>query len=221
MTFLHGAGSRGEVWQLQGLAFPQAVIPSLAGRDGRDPPRSVAAHVVALQAALEGTVLLVGHSLGAAVALEYALTGSSRLVGLVLVGAAASLRVRPDWLARLRAQDETVLPELVDAFFAADAPARLRDKTLRQLQALDPAVVLADFEAAEGFDARRRLGGVLVPTLVVCGTLDQMTPARRAEALHAALPRSELVLIEGRGHMVMLEDPQAVNRAIRDFCSRL
>src|SRR3989304_5410119 len=177
VVFLHGAAARREVWQPQALAFPQAQTPDLPGREGRDPPQTVADHVAVLRPVLDGARVLVGHSLGSAIALQYALAAPVHLAGLILLGTGARL--------------------------AAAAGAR------------------ADFAAAAGFDVRDRLGGVLVPALIISGTEDRLVPPRYAEFLHAHLPRATLVWIEGAGHMAMLEQPQAVNVAIRNFLEQV
>lgn len=113
------------------------------------------------------------------------------------------------------------LAALADRFFGPAALPRLKEKSLTLMRALDPRVIRADFKAAEGFDVRDRLGGILIPVLVIAGTDDRVVEPRQAEFLHAHLPRAELVWIEGAGHMVMLEQPQAVNQAIRSFLARL
>jgi pimeloyl-ACP methyl ester carboxylesterase len=53
-----------------------------------------------------------------------------------------------------------------------------------------------------------------VPAVVVTGTADQMTPEKHARRLAESLPRSKLCLVPGAGHMVMLEQPQAVAQAL-------
>jgi pimeloyl-ACP methyl ester carboxylesterase len=60
-----------------------------------------------------------------------------------------------------------------------------------------------------------------VPALVVCGADDRLTPPRYSRYLHEQIRGSRLVMVEGAGHMVMLEQPQATNQALRDFLLRL
>ncbi len=220
VVFLHGAGAQREVWQPQALAFPQAQTPDLPGRDGRDPPQTVADHIVALRPVLDAARVLVGHSLGGAIALQYALAAPAHLAGLILLGTGARLDTARVWLHRLDAEEDA-LADLAEQSFAPGAGVRLTRKSLAMLRTLDPAVARADFTAAVGFDVRDRLGGVLVPALIISGTEDRLVPPRYAEFLHAHLPRATLVWIAGAGHMAMLEQPQAVNVAIRNFLEQV
>jgi pimeloyl-ACP methyl ester carboxylesterase len=75
------------------------------------------------------------------------------------------------------------------------------------------AMALASAEA----DLRPVLGLVSVPTLVLCGDRDTRAPLPVAEALHAAIPGSQLVVLEEVGHVCAVEAPERFNAAIRRF----
>ncbi|HYO40746.1 MAG TPA: alpha/beta hydrolase, partial [Nocardioidaceae bacterium] len=74
-------------------------------------------------------------------------------------------------------------------------------------------MALASAEA----DLRPVLGLVSVPTLVLCGDRDTRAPLPVAEALHAAIPGSQLVVLDGVGHVSAVEAPERFNAAIRRF----
>jgi pimeloyl-ACP methyl ester carboxylesterase len=74
-------------------------------------------------------------------------------------------------------------------------------------------MALASAEA----DLRPVLGLVSVPTLVLCGDRDTRAPLPVAEALHAAIPGSQLVVLGGVGHVSAVEAPERFNAAIRRF----
>ena len=59
---------------------------------------------------------------------------------------------------------------------------------------------------------------VAVPTLLLWGDLDARSPLTVARQFEEAIPDTELVVIEGAGHMSNLERPQQVNAAVREFC---
>jgi len=66
-----------------------------------------------------------------------------------------------------------------------------------------------------------RLGEIGVPTLVVVGQEDKLTPVKYSRYLQQHIPEATLEVIEGAGHMVMLERPEALNDAIRRFAGSL
>ena len=78
-------------------------------------------------------------------------------------------------------------------------------------------IVLGDFTASRNFDFRGRLGQIDLPTLILCGGADLITPVRYSERLHKEIPGSTFVLIEKAGHMLPLESPERVNAEIRQF----
>jgi len=77
--------------------------------------------------------------------------------------------------------------------------------------------VLGDFAACRKYDFRGRLKGLSLPTLILCGDEDLITPVRHSMRLHKEISGSTLEVIEKAGHMVTLESPQRVNAAIRFF----
>jgi len=66
-------------------------------------------------------------------------------------------------------------------------------------------------------DAAALLPGISVPTLLLCGREDGWSPAARHEYMHAHIPGSTLRVIERCGHMSTMEQPEAVNAALRDW----
>jgi pimeloyl-ACP methyl ester carboxylesterase len=81
--------------------------------------------------------------------------------------------------------------------------------------------MLGDFRACDAFDVRERLGDISVPTLVIGGKDDRLTPPKFSEYLREHIPNARLLLVEEAGHMVMLEQPAVVTEAIADFLATL
>ncbi len=224
VLFIHGAGSRGLLWYLQLLAFPRAQAPDLPGRtNGTARPLDVDGYLEVLRAGLgPGRQCIVGgHSLGGAIALRWALNFPDEVRALILIGTGARLRVAPRFLDGVRAGDRETVEEFGAMWFAPQTPARLREKSLLLLRTTPPAVLLGDLSAADGFDVMDDINRLLLPTLIVCGTEDRLTPVKHSQYLHDHIWGSELVLVEGAGHMPMIEQPQATNAAIRVFLERL
>ena len=78
-------------------------------------------------------------------------------------------------------------------------------------------MLLGDLQACDRFDVMDRLGMVQQPTLVICGSEDQMTPVRYAQYLSNSIPNARLSIIPAAGHMVMLEQPRLVAESLLTF----
>lgn len=221
LVLVHGAGAVGQIWQNQLLAFPQALAPDLPGHPAGpslSTIRDLAAWVLAFlaQQGLERCVL-GGYSVGGAVALEAALAAPDRLRGLLLIGTGARLRVRREFFDLLAANFDAAVEELLHWWFSPSASPRVVDRARTALRMVSPAVVHDDLWAADRFDAMARVGSISLPTLVVCGEEDRMTPVKYSEYLHGQIAGSSLVVIPRAGHMVVLEQPRAINEAIAAF----
>lgn len=165
--------------------------------------------------------VLGGHSMGGAIALEFALRYPGRLAGLVLVGTGARLRVAPQILSGIL-NDFTATTQLLAVWAHGE---RVNPNTLRlyirRLREVDPQVVYADFAACDAFDRIADVGRITLPTLIICGEADRMTPPKFSHFLAEQIKGAQLVIVPGAGHMVMLEQPAAVARAVGGFVAAL
>jgi pimeloyl-ACP methyl ester carboxylesterase len=163
--------------------------------------------------------VLVGHSMGGAIALQAALDAPSALSGLVLIGSGARLRVA-EAILQSTMSEETMAQAIriiVEWSYSAGAARPLRELSVRSLRETRATVLHNDFVACDGFDVMARLGELLLPVLVVCGSEDRLTPEKYARYLAGHLPDARLVMLPGAGHMAMLEQPQASAEAVRAF----
>jgi pimeloyl-ACP methyl ester carboxylesterase len=85
----------------------------------------------------------------------------------------------------------------------------------------DPRVTYADWIADDMFDVMRRVKDIAVPTLVLCGAEDRLTPLRNHRYLQEHIRGSQLTVIDRAGHWVFHEQPEAFTRAVRGFLDRL
>ncbi|MDQ7839568.1 MAG: alpha/beta hydrolase [bacterium] len=222
LLLLHGAGGRALAWQNQLLAFPRARAEDLPGRaDGT--PTSVDGFLGALRGVLgqSGPLILAGHSLGGAIALRWALVYPEEVRALVLLCTGARLRVAPQILEGIRVADPAAIEQFGAMWLGTSPKPRLREKSLALLHAAPPAVLAADLEASDGFDVMSELDHLALPVLIICGAEDRLTPVKYGRYLHERIAGSEMVVIERAGHMVMLEQPAAVNLAMGAFLERL
>jgi pimeloyl-ACP methyl ester carboxylesterase len=124
-----------------------------------------------------------------------------------LAGVERDLAHSPAELAR------TWLPTLL----TANAPPGLADELFAIVADVHPDGARTMAHAMAEADLRDVLPRIAVPTLLLYGELDARSPLRVAHELHAAIPGSELVVVEGAGHMLNMEAPEAVNRALLRF----
>lgn len=227
LIFCHGAGGSHRHWlhQVQGLKGQAAALavdlPGHGASDG-EPAADIAAYrefLRRLSAALGlKSFILGGHSMGGAVALDYALHYGDSVEGLVLAGSGARLRVAPQLLEALRS--ESIPPQLIEFAYSPAASAELLETARQEALQVPPQTYLADFTACNNFDCMARLSEITAPALLICGKEDRMTPLKYSRYLAEQLPRAELVEVESAGHMVMLEAPQRVSEVISAFLAK-
>lgn len=228
VIFCHGSGGGHHHWlyQLKNLrrpVNPLAVDLPGHGRSDGDALNSVAAYRDWLhdfsRAIGCGRFIPAGHSLGGAIALDYAVHYPDNIPGLILVGTGSRLRVLPAFLDSL--QEGNVPPELADFLYGPDADDELLTRGREEVASCAASVYYADLSACDCYDISSELPRISVPALVICGTDDRLTPVKYSRFLADNIPRSRIELIAGAGHMVMLEKPDPVNNAIQTFVDEL
>jgi pimeloyl-ACP methyl ester carboxylesterase len=168
-------------------------------------------------------VILAGHSMGGGISLTIALLHPDRVASMVLVGSGAKLRVHPQILA-LTENEESYgrAAELItDWAFSTNAQARMKELALSRMTEVPAHVVHTDFLACDAFNIMERLGEINVPTLVFCGMQDQLTPVKYSRYLVDHIPDARLELIDGAGHMVMLENPDSLIEPLKEHLLQL
>ncbi|MDS0276430.1 alpha/beta hydrolase [Halomicroarcula sp. S1AR25-4] len=227
--YVHGSGATHRVWANQyapsGPTRPAAAL-DLSGHGESDdidsPPgpetlAAYAADVVAVARAVDADVL-VGNSLGGAVAQWVTLETDWRPEALVLVGTGPTLPVFDglrDWL-------ETDFDRAVaflhgrDRLFH-DADEELAARSREEMRETGQAVTRRDFLTSHQFDVTGRLEEIGVPTLAVCGEHDTLTPRSYHERLASEIPAGEFAVIPDAAHLAMLEQPAVFNETVQDF----
>lgn len=236
VVFLHGAALDHSVWGLQSRYFAHHGYNVLAvdlpghGRSAGAPRDSVAGYASWLDAALDTlgvhAAVLVGHSLGSLIALERAGRHAARVTQLVLLAPSVPMPVAPPLLAAA-ADDLDAAHAMIIGWSFSEAHqvegnpvpgSWMTMSVLRLMQRCAPGVLHADLAACAGYaDGLTAAAQVRCPALIILGQQDRMTPARNASALIAALDGVRTTRIAGSGHSLMLEAPDAVLDALREF----
>ena len=231
IVFLHGVGSDKSVWRPQlehfggtrrAIAFDypgygESAAVAVASRD------DFAAAVLAAMDALDvGKAHICGLSLGGVVAIAMHAAAPERCASLVL---ADSFARHPEGegiyrrsVDASRSMDMRALAEArVDLLLGSAASAELRAEVIETMAAIDPDAYRLGAEAVWLADQRERAAAIAVPTLVLCGSEDRVTPPALSVALAALVPGARLALIEGAGHLANAEQPAAFNAAVDEF----
>jgi pimeloyl-ACP methyl ester carboxylesterase len=212
----------------------KVLAPSLPGFGGAAPAGKVmtmdaAADFLAGELDREGVdrAVVCGLSMGGYVAFSLWRRHRGRIAGLAL----ADTRAEPDDEAgreRRRAVAEKAR-SLGSEAIAAEPPPLLSDSAdpavwdrVRDMIRRQPgsSIAAASLGMAERPDSRPILSEIDVPTTVIVGSGDTLTPPPMSEAMVAAIPGAQLVVLDGAGHLSNLEAPEAFTAALRDLLGR-
>ncbi|MCP4420088.1 MAG: alpha/beta hydrolase [Chloroflexi bacterium] len=234
LLLIHGAGGSHLVWPAALRRLPNTAVYAidLAGHGRSNPPgydsiqlyaRDVLDFITAL--GLQKVVLL-GHSMGGAVAQMAGLMQSPAVAGLVLLGTGAKLRVADIIFETIQSDYEKAVDQLNQFYWGSSQDPELVAASRKSMLACPSEVMFADFTACNQFDVRSRLPELTYPTLVISGSADQMTPPKFGRFLADNLPQATFALIgEGghmmAGHMMALEFPEQVAQHVAVFLKTL
>jgi pimeloyl-ACP methyl ester carboxylesterase len=234
VVLLHGAGFDHTAWALHSRWFAHhghsVLAPDLPGhgRSAGAPLPTIAGMAdwtaALLDAAGVATARLVGHSMGSLIALETAARHPAKISALGLIGTAAAMSVGPDLLKAAEANDRAAV-DMVSIWglgYQAELGGSLapglwmHSGAQRVLEQCRPGVLFNDLSACNAYqNALAAAAKVTVPTTLILGERDMMTPAKAGKALAAALPNSRTVVLRGAGHMIMVERPDELLAALQ------
>ncbi|WP_424317898.1 alpha/beta fold hydrolase [Candidatus Methylomirabilis sp.] len=230
IVFIHGAGGSHQVWlhQLGALGRPRRAIavdlPGHGDSNGSGADRiEVYCDVVRgfITALGLDRIVMVGHSMGGAIAQSIALDYPDLLAAIVLVGTGVRLRVQPQIFTGLRDDAKRAIDLITKLVYEPGTPAEVLKQEAEAMLRTSVPVIEGDLRACDTFDLMEQVKAITLPVLVICGIDDLVTPLKYAEYLHGQINGSQLQIIPAAGHMVMLEQPDEVNRGIEAFLDRL
>ncbi len=236
LVFVHGFTTTAEFWREQVEAFSarhQVVRINLPGH-GRSPRpedrrytiEAFVEDVLKVYRALAiDSAVLVGLSMGGTVAQNFTLSFPERVRALVLVGATPhglGADVNVDNV--LKAIDDlgvvAASQKVIERSFGSVASPALIDFAKNDVAQTPAFVARQAITSLNASDSRARLGEIRVPTLVVVGEEDIITPPSESQTLANNIPNSQLHSLRWAGHFPMLEQPETFNRLLGDFLAR-
>ncbi|MCL2766146.1 MAG: alpha/beta hydrolase [Peptococcaceae bacterium] len=196
IIFVHGAGGHGGEWinQLRELGkFCRVLAPDLPGhgKSGGTVCNCIEDYREYISQFAnkmgKGPYYLAGHSMGGAIVLDYSLQYPKNLIGVILLSTSARFKV-------------------INAMLHMVKNVWLNNELVKN-----------DFSVCEDFDVTGVLSKIQLPVLVAVGAEDVITPLKYSRRLSEGLNDARLVEITNAGHMVMLDEPDIVNRVIIEF----
>lgn len=238
VVFVHGAGLDHSSFGLQSRYFGYHGRNVLAldlpahGRSEGPPLRSIEEMAdwvcSALQALKIAKAAVVGHSMGSLITLEFAARHPEKAERIAFIGVAFPMLVAAPFLEAAKANDNSAFDMHTIWGHGAQAPLAanpnpgmwMHGDALARLERLAPGVLYAGLKAcndyAAGFESAAK---VKCPSLLLIGKRDMMTPPPAAQSLQKKIPGCRMVALEGAGHTLMAEAPDATLDALIEFFS--
>lgn len=165
-------------------------------------------------------VVVVGHSMGAAITLLIAVRQNPRLAGVALIGSASKLKVSPAILDGLQNSFEDTVDAIIKYSWFKDTGAFFKEKGRQRVLETGSKVVHGDYYACADFDLTEQLINVNVPALIIASDHDRMVNMEDSEATAKALNAS-FVGLEDCGHFQHIEQTAKCAEALSDFLKTL
>ncbi len=217
---VHGSGTSSIVWsyQISRLSkYFKIIAPDLPGHgeSGGCTLPSAEAYARWLDRFSEELQLqslyLSGHSFGGAIVQEYARMYPQKVKGLVLISTGICFK-----FSGIYRQLHEQGADITQAASCAEFPDFFK-KGYELLRTFSDRTLHEDLLAAGGFDSSTWIASVDVPSLVIWGDRDIITPYQHPRELAASLPGATLQVIQNAGHVVMVDAPEPCNNAIKGF----
>ena len=236
LCFLHGSGQSHLSWILQGRFFanrgwrvlaPDFPAHGHSGGAALDDIGDMADWCLEVLDALGvETVVVIGHSQGCLVGLEMAARADGRVVRLALIAGALTIAINPALLEMAQTREAAAIAAMMGWGFGAaghwhrnTVPGMSHMGFGTQVMAANESGALAaDLQACHRYQGGAAAAArIACPALCILSRHDRMTPVRRGRDMAAALADCRTVEVENAGHMLPVESPFAVNRALRAF----
>ncbi|MCL5116369.1 MAG: alpha/beta hydrolase [Firmicutes bacterium] len=213
---IHGAASSRLTWTRQMKVLPSATRAELPPLWDIAPDHLIEAWADWCLQQLHQPAVIMGHSLGGAIAQRMALKSPTLVAGLVLVGTGPHLPVNPSLIQSLTDAPQEALERITRWSLSKEAEPELVARSLVQAQQIDGRRAYREFLSCTYFDVRDELARIECPRAIIAGEEDRMTPKSLTDEFVEAWPEALHYTVPAAGHMMMLEQPDAFNAILAD-----
>ena len=234
IIFIHGFGATSIVWKNQVKSLSETatiVAPDLRGWGYSSKPKGnryrIQDHMNDITNLVSSLGLdkfvLAGSSMGGLLALSYYFRNRNKVKALLLVGTRARARKDLDGLIQRARSSEykKIIREAALNSFSGNSQKAAQNQVLIGAMRATRDCVLHTLEAFRNFDLTDRITQIDIPTLIIFGREDNITPINEALYLNRKIENSSLELIDHSGHLPMFERPDEFNQSVRHFLSDL
>jgi pimeloyl-ACP methyl ester carboxylesterase len=229
IVFVHPAGSAKEIWKDDVEYFSQwytTMAMDLPGRgetggegltDVFEYAKFVKGVMDEVKISNSANVIMVGASMGGAVAQAVALDYPEVVCGLVLLGTGAKLPCAPMIFEGIMSDYEKYLEMSGQVAYGPNTDKKIIERHRDISAKVRPEVAHGDFTSCNTFDSRDRLHEIKVPTLIMCGEVDYLMPLKFSAYLEENIENSRLITFAGVGHNVMAEVQDEFRKYMVEF----
>ena len=230
LLFIHGSGGNHSIWSHQYGRLHKKYNIIAVNLPGHGPSGGSGEHTIEryclwikdiVDVLHLNKVVLVGHSLGAAIALQSAINYPEKIEGIVCIGAGEKMPVNSFFLEFLQTNPPQIPAEIIDLICKFSLAKENRPKFIsplgKSIAMSKVDVMYGDLAACNNLDLTGQTDKIKVPALIVCGDEDKMTPHDLSRDLAAHIKRAKLETLAGAGHMAMIEKPAEFNETLDKF----
>ena len=230
VLLLHGVGLRAEAWNKQidalvagGFGVTAPDMPGHGATPARPDLSTLEGYADQVAACLDAPVVVIGHSMGAMIALDLGSRYPERVQGVVALNAVfrRSAAAKAAVMAHVAALDGQSLPDPTGPItrWFGDTPSAERSACDRWLRAVDPAGYKAAYSvfATEDGPPVEALEKLRIPALFVTGSLEVNSTPQMSRDMAALAPQGRATVIAGAAHMMPMTHSDAVNKILTEF----
>ena len=230
LVFIHGPGAGGcsAAFEQQLRHFPNSLAPDLPGHLEGERCLSVKSYTDWVRGWLwaqntQKNLILVGYTLGASIALQYALDYPGEVSGIVIMTVSMEPKIRPPgtYEMRIRANEDPKVYEEEWIKYQKIAMGLVepeyRERLMEKHRQVGPMSQYHDLKTIDEFDVRDRINTLKPKLLLLRGLQDHGNPPKYEEQIHKAVPGSQYIEFDDAGHFPATEIPDKVNSLIEEF----